>query len=346
MSLLPHSERQLFQVAKDHRHACQIAVIDYVDRTGIHPSDFAKRIGFSARTITTFLGKKNLNVSRAEWNIIKAAQAYMEAHPIAPVRPVEGDLFETANVRLIRDTFTKLLIRPRAFMIYAPPGSQKTFVVQHEVYALNQREIAKGQNAGRAYYVRAREGIRPSDMLKRIATACGTQSTGSIDRILTNLRIDHQGHRSVLVIDEAQLMDLSCFEVIRELLDSQLFSLLITGSHDLFRMFERASATLEQWNSRIAQKVRLPGCSQEEARAIVFREAGHIPNAPSLSGKDRKSTADQIADKLIKGATVIDAYVPVAEGSPQATYINIRTLCNALDDLRTQFAAAQKESAV
>jgi len=42
---------------------------------------------------------------------------------------------------------------------------------------------------------------------------------------------------------------------------------------------------------------------------------------------------------------VPDAYTSVSKGHAPATYINIRTLCNALANLKQQYDAAQKEDA-
>jgi DNA transposition AAA+ family ATPase len=338
MNHFPKLDAIALEASKPARDAARAAVADYMARTGMDAKSFASCIGYGYSTLRLFLADKYQLVSGKDGTIIRACYDYMQAHPIQAMRPLEGELFETANVRMIRDTFKKLLARPRAFMIYAPPGSQKTFVLEHEVYALNQREVANDSGA-RAYYVYARQNIRPRDLVRRIAVACGSRADGQIDQVLANLRREHAHRRTLLIIDEAQHMSLDCFEVIRELLDREpFFSLLFSGSHDLFLKFETASATLEQWNSRIAQKVRLPGCTPEEALAIVQREAGEI-----LAGSAK---GPQLAQKLIRRATVVDAYVPVAAGKPKATYINIRTLCNALDDLRTQFqATAQKESA-
>jgi hypothetical protein len=99
---------------------------------------------------------------------------------------------------------------------------------------------------------------------------------------------------------------------------------------------------MEQMNSRIVQRLRLPGCTEPEARGIIEREIGTI-----LDGKAKGEKRKRIVDTLIAKATVVDAYIAVPEGQPKATYLNIRTLCNALDDLRMQHAetAAQKASA-
>ena len=54
-----------------------------------------------------------------------------------------GELYETANVRAIRETFQKLLPRPAAYMIYGPPGSQKSYVLEHEIARLNRTELPR-----------------------------------------------------------------------------------------------------------------------------------------------------------------------------------------------------------
>ena len=342
MNHFPAQDAIRLEDSAEKRAAVRAQVRDYINRTGIETTDFAKRIGYGHSTFRMFMADRYELVSGNDAHIIRKCQEYMAAHPIAPSRKVDGDLFETKNVQLIRDTFAKLLQRPRAFMIYAPPGSQKTFVLEHEIYALNSRELALNQaTAARAYLIYARHGITPGALVKRIAKQCGTAADGSLDRTLANLQHEFSGRRVLLVFDEAQHMSLDCFEVIRELLDRDpYFSLLFSGSHDLFLKFERASATLEQWNSRIAKKVRLPGCTLDEARQIVLREVGHILEAAQRKPGRRKPVADMV-ESFISAATVVDAYVPVPEGAPKATYINIRTLTTALDELRSQYEAEQ-----
>jgi type II secretory pathway predicted ATPase ExeA len=97
---------------------------------------------------------------------------------------------------------------------------------------------------------------------------------GHIDRILANLREHFHVRRVLLIIDEAQHLDLDCLEVIRELLDQPpYFSLLLAGSHDLYTKFDAHSATLEQWNSRITEKVALPAARCSPAAGLALRQA-------------------------------------------------------------------------
>jgi hypothetical protein len=305
---------------------------DYLARTGLSTPDFAHRINYGESTLRFFLEGNYHNISRSPKSLIKALVTFMDAHPAGETGRVLGNLYETENVRIIRETFEKLLPRPVAYMIYAPPGSQKSFVLEHQVAKLNRDEIAKEQGR-RAFYIYARQNLRPRDLIRRVAIACGCRLGNDIDSMLNSIRFDYRHNRVLLVVDEAQHLSIECFETLRELLDqSPYFSLLFAGSHDLKRKFDEFSATLEQWNSRIIAKVRLPGLERLEARGIIEREIGAILAQRTLQDRER------LADKLIAAATVRDAF------ENNRTYLNVRTLTNALDQIKAQAEAAPAES--
>jgi DNA transposition AAA+ family ATPase len=323
-----NANKLALQVTAERRDVVIADTLQYMDCTGLTTRDLAHRIGRGYSTLKSFLAGNYEQTGGNDGPICAAIAEYMAVHPVGRANKVEGELFQTDNVRLIHQTVEKLLPRPRAFMIYAPPGSQKSFVLQHEIYGLNQRELSKNGHGRRAYYVYARLGIRPRDLVKRIAVACGSSSMGHIDRILANLREHFHGRRVLLIIDEAQHLDLDCLEVIRELLDQPpYFSLLLAGSHDLYTKFDAHSATLEQWNSRIAEKVALPGVTKDEALGIVKHKVGHLLAA----AKDQEFARSAPAD-FVERATVKDVF----NGGRQ--YINIRTLCESLDGLLEESA--------
>jgi hypothetical protein len=318
------------QLNAEERRKHIARVKDYLQRAGLHPDDFARRINYSGVTFGFYLRDMYHSAAGTDSRIRKAIDDYMRTHPIEPPQCITGELYDTSNVHTIRETFQKLLPKPVAYMIYAPPGSQKSFVLEHEVARLNREELAKNGHGRRAYYVYARQNLRPRDLMKRVATACGTQAGNDIDRMLSNLCFDFQARRVLLVVDEAQHLEIECFEVLRELLDQPpFFSLLFAGSHDLKEKFDRFSATLEQWNSRIIAKIKLPGLLREEARGIVRREIGHLL-------PEEKSSA--LIENLIDQAVTKDAF------ERGRTYINIRTLTNALEQIKQ--AAAEKEAVV
>ncbi len=313
--------------------ACAARIRDYISRAGLSVPDFARRIGYGQSSVQLFLRGRYHNVAgTARWLVAKADE-FMHQHPVEPPTRIQGEIYDTANVRAIRDTFEKLLPRPVAYMLYAPPGSQKSFVLEHQVAELNRAELA---NAGgrRAFYVYARAHIRPRDLVRRVAVAVGSRVHNDIDPMLASMRFEYRHQRVLLVIDEAQHLDIDCFETLRELLDQPPhFSLLFSGSHDLKRKFDEFSATLEQWNSRLIAKVRLPGLERAEAHQIIRRELGSI-----FEGMEPRKASD-LAEQLVRSATVRDVF------EANRTYINIRTLTNALDQIKAAAAPASEAEA-
>lgn len=311
------------------RSATIAAVEHYIARTGLHRDDFAHRVGYSAVTFRKFLADRYHEVGGTDVHIRRAITKYIETHPIEAPTRVAGELYDTANTRLIRRTFQQLIERPVAYMIYAPPGSQKTFGLENEVGRFNRQEIGKNGHGRRAYYVYARQNLRALDLVRRIARACGVEANHQIDRTFINLAHEFQQRRVLLIVDEAQHLEIECLEILRELLDQPPhMSLLLAGSHDLKQKFDRFSATLEQWNSRIVAKVRLPGLVAEEARGIIHREIGDLLAALP------PQTAARKVEILIANATTRDAF------EKGRTYINVRTLTNALAQIRGRMEVA------
>jgi len=297
----------------------------YLGRAGLSSRDFAARINYSLPAINAFLNDRYEEVSGNSARICHAITSYIQVHPIDPPTQAFGELYETANVRAMRQTFQQLLPRPVAYMIYAPPGSQKSFVLEHLVAELNRAELAMDGAGRRAYYTYAMARMKPGQLLKEVAVSCGVSSMGDRLRIVRNLRFEFRSRRVLLVVDEAQHLSIDCFESLRILLDRPPnFSLLFAGSHDLKATFDRFSATLEQWNSRIVDKVRLPGVKRDEAEGIVLREVGGLLKAmPPEKGRKK-------IQNLIEGATARDAF------EKGRSYINVRTLTNALEQMKLQ----------
>jgi DNA transposition AAA+ family ATPase len=242
----------------------------YMSRTGLTAGDIARRINYSSVSLHFFIqGRYQGNPA----HICTALHDFMGQHPIAPATEIEGKLYETANVRTLRRIFYECLDKQRAGVVYGGPGSQKTFGLEHLIAELNCQELAKDER--RAYCVYCRQGIRPRQLLKRIAKACGSSAVGDTDRVLDNLLFDFGKRKIVIVFDEAQHLDVDCLETVRELLDRLKCGLLFAGSHDLIRTFKR-SIELEQWNSRLRTAEELPGITDNEALSIVREELGDI----------------------------------------------------------------------
>ena len=327
----PVEHKLRLESTSNGRDQVRARLVDYLDRTGLSRADFAQRIGYSFKSVRMFTSDHYHQVSGNAGPICSAITNFISAHPIAPMTQPFGELYETANTLIMRETFRALLRRPVAYMLYGPPGSQKSFVLENLCGELNRRELTNNEPAYGAFYVYALAQMTPSQVTKAVAIACGTSSAGDRMRIARNLAHDFGSRRVLLVIDEAQHLSINAFETLRILLDRPPhFSLLFAGSHDLKQTFDRFSATLEQWNSRLVDKVRLPGVKEDEAEGIIMREIGE-----QLKGKTAEERNKTIR-LLIRSATVKDIF---EKNSP---YINVRTLTNALEQMKLQAGGCQQ----
>lgn len=257
-------------------------LVEYLRRTGLTSRDFAHRIRYSHASINNFIGGRYYEKNKANDLAIRAAIIdFIASNPIAPAYEAEGKLYETANVRALHRIFYECLDKQRAGVIYGGPGSQKTFALEHLIAELNQAELKNSESGRRAYYIYCRQAIRPAQLLKRVAEACGSVQYGDADRLIRNLRFDFGKRRILLVFDEAQHLSIDCLETVRELLDRLGCGLLFAGSHDLIRTFQK-SMELEQWNSRIRVAQELPGITDGEAQQIVRAELGNVSESKLL----------------------------------------------------------------
>src|SRR5262249_8892789 len=145
----------------------------------------ASRIGYSRNTLNLFLNER---YDRDDEALCAALVAYMEANPpSARIKPA-GKLYETRNVFLIRHCFSRALRLHCAYYFRGAPGCQKTFVLEHLIAEVDREELDRDIRTRRAFLVRCRVGIKPCDLMKRIARAVGCPSVGNTDRIINNLR--------------------------------------------------------------------------------------------------------------------------------------------------------------
>jgi Cdc6-like AAA superfamily ATPase len=291
-------------------------LIDYLSRTGLTHIDFGHRINYSSVAMRFFLGNEYHRVAGNDLAIRAAIMNFIEAHPVDAVEDVEGRLHETENVRLLRKYFTEALNRGRAYYVEGDPGTQKSFVLRYFVAELNRSEMSKNGHGRRAYYVYCPVNVRPLQLIKLIAESCGVPTMGDMRRLIRNLRFDFRSRRVLLVLDEAQHLDVNCLEAIRELHDlPPHFGLLFAGSHQLERMFASHALELEQWNSRFHAGRRLPGITEEEAAQIVRAELGAI--------------SQKVIEKLISGSRA-----KALSSKGEHEYLSARRLFNAIHDLQ------------
>ena len=279
MALSTEERRQLLALELPSYNATLRRVRDYMARTQLNPADIAVRIGYAHSSIRHWLNGTYQHIASNDTALRANITRFMDAHPAGSDDDADDDapLYDTENTRMLRKYFQSALNQARAYYVHGDPGSQKTFVGTRLVHELNRSELRKEGTPRRGYYVYCRDGLRPHQLMKRIAESCGVISSGDIDRIIRNIRFEFRGQRVVLVIDEAQHLDVHCLEVVRELFDRPPhFGLLLMGSHELERTFVRDALKLEQLMSRFHAGKALPGMTDDEALKIVQDQLGSV----------------------------------------------------------------------
>jgi DNA transposition AAA+ family ATPase len=311
------------------------AVRDYMAHADLNFEEFATRIGYRRSTFGFFLrGKYVPHVASTDTALRAAAWEYMRRFPVVARVRSRGQLFETKNVQIMRAYFEAAVERGEVCLIYGPPGTQKTFTLEHLVAERNR--LKKND----ALYVYASADMAPLALMKRLGREAGVCTSFSLrEKILSNL-IDCFSRcekAPAVVVDEAQHLTVACLEVVRELHDRSGCGLVLAGSHDLYEKFLKSRAQLEQWLSRIDHKEPLPGLLEDEIGEIAARELGN--------GHPAKLSEKQI-QALVVASRVDDVFARGADGRPSpAKYLSVRRLVKVLAQAKTARSARGKEKA-
>lgn len=325
------------------------AILAYQAQAGYGHHAFAERIGYSHVALDHFMAGTYARQAATDIYLRAAAWDYMNRCPLQPVLRVPGNLFETENVRRIRQYFDAAVEHGEVCLLYGPPGTQKTFTLLHLIAERNRAnaqltgaaQVPGEGSLGRkkssrqidAIYVYASVGMSPASLLQRVGREAGIHHRSVRERILASF-ISYcraQEHPPAVIIDEAQHLTKDGLEQARELNDQAGCGLILAGSHNLYEEILKNRRWLEQWISRQDHKEPLPGLLENEVAAIAARELGNGHPA-KLSDKQVRA--------LTEGCRVDDFYSRNAEGQPEPRkYYSVRRLTKML----AQYKSAQQK---
>jgi len=241
-----------------------------------------------------------------------AIKQVIDLHELHEVAIAPNKHYDTADYSAVRLSMLAALSQGTAFLVDGPPGTQKTYTFRRVA-----QEINSGKD-GRAIYVYSRVDHGPQSFLIEACTEAGIPNRGTIDQLIRKLRFFLGGHRSLLIVDEAQHLSGKTLEILRQLLDlPPYFGVVLGGSHGLSETI--APWRMEQWRSRLRRSHLLAGLSQAEASRIITAELGPM----------------RAAD--IK-ATIEDAQATAKRWDKTFQYTSARNLFFAIQDARAAIA--------
>lgn len=234
-------------------------------------------------------------------------------------------LLETATFRLLRECLEDALEYGANSIVYGPPSSEKSFVLMK----LAERFRAAGKPVIYAY---SAPTTTLTFLYRTIAEAAGI-ATRSIGRWACRQAVlDDLSKRPtlpVIVLDEAQHLELEALEAVREIHEITSWGrpeghgcgIILAGSHGLLQqlMHPQRKGRLEQMLSRFPRRLQLEGMTQKEVLTLAARALGN--------GKPANLTEDQ-QKKFIERCTVVDPFFlgPDAKPAPRTYYSSRRLL--------------------
>lgn len=299
-------------------------VREYLAKSQLTIDQLAYHTGYGGQTLDRFLqGRYHENPARSVKLVAAALTNFIVNNPAGQPEEELGRLYRTENFDTLEKWFDYCQKRGKMCCVYGPPGSQKTFAIQHIVADQRRAELTDGHRHHRSFYVYCSEGLTPLELVRKLLEAAALPACRSLQRNLAGLRFSLRERRTVFVFDEAQHLSVACLEIVRELNDLRPhFGVMLLGSHSLQARFTAKAAELEQWNSRITGSIELPGISNETAERIVREELGAL------------------ADKPSKIAAMLDACmtVDIYSRKREKKYRSARKLFGTLEQIKEQAA--------
>jgi len=218
-------------------------------------------------------------------------------------------VLQTKTYELLRERMDEAYDEGVNAIVYGPPSSEKSFVLAH----LREEFAAEGKPV---IYLYCGPRTTESFLYRGLAQAAGVRVDSTLRwacryALLNNLQRSQK--LPVIVLDEAQHLDIDALEGVRQLHDLTArddrrgCGVILAGSHNLLREFlsPMRRPRLEQMLSRFPHRVQLEGMQREEILSLAARAFGN--------GKPAKLTAQQ-EKVLLERCTVDDPYHIGADG--------------------------------
>ena len=232
------------------------------------------------------------------------------------------ELLKTKTYLLLKERMEEASRGGINAIVYGPPSSEKSFVLE----SLCQQFNASGHPA---VYVYCGPRCTETHLWRGIAEAARIPIRSSYRwacRYAVVRDMQLRKKLPVIVLDEAQHLDMDALEAVRQLHDltrredRKGCGIILAGSHRLLAEFlhPQRRPRLEQMLSRFAHRLQLEGMSKQEILALASRAFGN--GKPAAFSEKQQFV-------LLERCSVEDPYFIGADAKPQLrTYYSSRRL--------------------
>jgi DNA transposition AAA+ family ATPase len=206
-----------------------------------------------------------------------ALRAYLLELERVEARARRPEFLPTLTANLILEKLQEADERQALALLYGPPGIGKTFAIEEFVARVEKQEDPQKPDV---LLVTAHSASTPKSLMAALCLRAGIPHQGTASTLAESLMRKLQEGHFLVVVDEANHLDIEAMELLRYVYDLGHLGVVLVGTLRLYEIFtdgSRPAGELEQLWSRVGICELLPGLREYEARQIIQKALGKIP---------------------------------------------------------------------
>ena len=184
---------------------------------------------------------------------------------------------ETMTAKIILEKLHEADERRELALLYGPPGIGKTFAIEEFI---ERTERSDDPEKPEVLYGTAHGASTPKSLMAALCRQVGIPHLGSASTLAETLVRKLETGHYLIIVDEANHLDIEAMELLRYVYDRGHLGVVLVGTLRLYETFtdgSRPASELEQLWSRVGICELLPGLMEYEARQMIQKTLGRIP---------------------------------------------------------------------
>jgi DNA transposition AAA+ family ATPase len=206
-----------------------------------------------------------------------ALRAYFLKLERAEARARRPEFLPTLTANLILEKLQEADHQKGLGLLYGPPGIGKTFAIEE---FMDRVERQPNPENPEVLLVTAHSASTPKSLIAALCLRAGIPHRGTAPTLAESLVRKLETGHYLIVVDEANHLDIEAMELLRYAYDLGHLGVVLIGTLRLYEIFtdgSRPAGELEQLWSRVGICELLPGLMEYEARQMIPKSLGRIP---------------------------------------------------------------------
>ena len=206
-----------------------------------------------------------------------ALRAYFLKLERVEARARRAEFIPTLTAHLILEKLREADERQALVLLYGPPGVGKTFAIEEFV---DRVEKQNNPEKPEVLLVTAHSASTPKSLTAALCVQVGIPHQATASTLAESLVRKLQTGHYLIIVDEANHLNIEAMELLRYVYDLGRLGVVLVGTLRLYEIFtdgSRPAGELEQLWSRVGICELLPGLTEYEARQVIQKTLGRIP---------------------------------------------------------------------